>query len=89
MVTYVAAIRCLAEPAGGARYLASLAARLPDLIFCPAGGIDAQKAKDYLVLANVACAGGSWMAAPALLAAQDFGKAEPLARDASALGRRH
>jgi 2-dehydro-3-deoxyphosphogluconate aldolase/(4S)-4-hydroxy-2-oxoglutarate aldolase len=62
---------------------------LPDLIFCPAGGIDAQKAKDYLVFANVASAGGAWMAAPALLAAQDFGMVEPLAREASALGRRH
>ena len=78
-----------AEPAGGARYLASLAAPLPDLIFCPTGGIDAQKAKDYLALANVACVGGSWMVAPALLAAQDFGKVEQLAREASALGRRH
>jgi hypothetical protein len=29
------------------------------------------------------------MAAPALLAAQYFGKVEPLAREASALGRRH
>jgi 2-dehydro-3-deoxyphosphogluconate aldolase / (4S)-4-hydroxy-2-oxoglutarate aldolase len=67
----------------------ALAARLPDLIFCPAGGIDAQKAKDYLVLANVACAGGSLMAESALLAAQDFGKVEPLAREASALERRN
>jgi 2-dehydro-3-deoxyphosphogluconate aldolase/(4S)-4-hydroxy-2-oxoglutarate aldolase len=66
-----------------------LAARLPDLIFCPAGGIDAQKAKDYLGLANVACAGGFWKDALALLAAQDFGKVEQLAREASALGRRH
>jgi 2-dehydro-3-deoxyphosphogluconate aldolase / (4S)-4-hydroxy-2-oxoglutarate aldolase len=49
---------------------------LPDLIFCPTDGIDAQKAKDYLALANVACAGGPWMVAPALLAAQDFGKVE-------------
>jgi hypothetical protein len=29
------------------------------------------------------------MVAPALLAAQDFGKVEQLAREASALGRRH
>jgi hypothetical protein len=29
------------------------------------------------------------MAAPALLTAQDFGKIELLAREASALGRRH
>jgi 2-dehydro-3-deoxyphosphogluconate aldolase/(4S)-4-hydroxy-2-oxoglutarate aldolase len=78
-----------AEPAGWARYLSSLAAPLPDLIFCPTGGIDAQKAKDYLALANVACVGGSWMVAPALLAAQDVGKVEQLAREASALGRRH
>jgi 2-dehydro-3-deoxyphosphogluconate aldolase / (4S)-4-hydroxy-2-oxoglutarate aldolase len=77
-----------AEPAGGARYLASLAAPLPDLIFCPTGGIDAQKAKNYLALPNVACVGGSWMVAPGLLAARDFGKVEELAREASAFGRR-
>ena len=77
-----------AEPAGGARYLASLAGPLPDLIFCPTGGIDAQKAGNYLALPNVACVGGSWMVAPGLLAARDFGKVEQLAREASALGRR-
>jgi 2-dehydro-3-deoxyphosphogluconate aldolase/(4S)-4-hydroxy-2-oxoglutarate aldolase len=62
---------------------------LPDLIYCPTGGIDAQKAKDYLALADVPCVGGSWLIASALLAAQDFGKVEQLARKASALGRRH
>jgi 2-dehydro-3-deoxyphosphogluconate aldolase/(4S)-4-hydroxy-2-oxoglutarate aldolase len=77
-----------AEPAGGARYLASLAGPLPDLIFCPTGGIDAAKAANYLALANVACVGGSWMVAPGLIEAQDFGKVEQLAREASALGRR-
>jgi 2-dehydro-3-deoxyphosphogluconate aldolase / (4S)-4-hydroxy-2-oxoglutarate aldolase len=77
-----------AEPAGGARYLASLAGPLPDLIFCPTGGIDAAKAANYLALANVACVGGSWMVAPGLIEAQDFGKIEQLAREASALGRR-
>ncbi|MDQ6701743.1 MAG: bifunctional 4-hydroxy-2-oxoglutarate aldolase/2-dehydro-3-deoxy-phosphogluconate aldolase [Pseudomonadota bacterium] len=78
-----------AEPAGGARYLASLAGPLPDLIFCPTGGIDAQTAGNYLALPNVACVGGSWMVAPGLLAAQDFGKIEQLAREAAALGRRN
>jgi 2-dehydro-3-deoxyphosphogluconate aldolase / (4S)-4-hydroxy-2-oxoglutarate aldolase len=77
-----------AEPAGGASYLASLAGPLPDLIFCPTGGLDAQKARNYLALPNVACVGGSWMVAPGLLAARDFGKVEQLAREASALGRR-
>jgi 2-dehydro-3-deoxyphosphogluconate aldolase / (4S)-4-hydroxy-2-oxoglutarate aldolase len=51
---------------------------LSDLIFCPTGGIDAQKAGNYLALPNVACVGGSWMVAPALLAACDFGKIEQL-----------
>jgi 2-dehydro-3-deoxyphosphogluconate aldolase / (4S)-4-hydroxy-2-oxoglutarate aldolase len=78
-----------AEPAGGESYLASLAGPLPDLIFCPTGGIDAQKAGNYLALPNVACVGGSWMVAPGLLAARDFGKVEQLAREAGALGRRN
>jgi 2-dehydro-3-deoxyphosphogluconate aldolase/(4S)-4-hydroxy-2-oxoglutarate aldolase len=77
-----------AEPAGGAGYLASLAGPLPDLIFCPTGGIDAGKAMNYLALANVACVGGSWMVAPGLVEAKDFGRIEQLAREASALGRR-
>ncbi|MGH6795095.1 MAG: bifunctional 4-hydroxy-2-oxoglutarate aldolase/2-dehydro-3-deoxy-phosphogluconate aldolase [Methylocella sp.] len=76
-----------AEPAGGARYLASLAGPLPDLIFCPTGGIDAQNAGNYLALPNVACVAGSWMVAPGLLAARDLGKVEQLAREATALGR--
>lgn len=77
-----------AEPAGGARYLASLAGPLPDLIFCPTGGIDLAKAANYLMLANVACVGGSWMVAPKLIESKDFGTIELLAREASALGRR-
>jgi 2-dehydro-3-deoxyphosphogluconate aldolase / (4S)-4-hydroxy-2-oxoglutarate aldolase len=77
-----------AEPAGGVKYLASLAAPLANLIFCPTGGIDAQKAPSYLALANVACVGGSWMVAPEIIAAQDYAKVEQLAREASALGRR-
>jgi 2-dehydro-3-deoxyphosphogluconate aldolase / (4S)-4-hydroxy-2-oxoglutarate aldolase len=76
-----------AEPAGGAKYLASLAGPLPDLIFCPTGGIDAQKAASYLSLRNVACVGGSWMVAPGIIAAQDFAKVEKLAREASVLDR--
>ncbi len=77
-----------AAAAGGARYLAAAAGPLPDLIFCPTGGIDAQKAPDYLALANVACVGGSWMATPGLIAAKDYAKVEELARQAAALCRR-
>ena len=76
-----------AEPAGGAKYLASLGGPLPDLMFCPTGGIDQAKAATYLTLANVACVGGSWMVAPGLIESKDFGKIEQLAREASRLAR--
>jgi len=77
-----------AEAAGGAKYLASLAAPLPELMFCPTGGIDAEKARVYLELGNVVCVGGSWMVARGLLEARDFAGVEKLARQASMLARR-
>lgn len=77
-----------AEPAGGAKYLASLAGPLPDLIFCPTGGIDQAKAATYLSLANVACVGGSWMVPAALIVAGNSPRIEQLAREAAALARR-
>ena len=30
-------------------------------LFCPTGGIDLEKAPEYLRLPNVTCVGGSWM----------------------------
>ncbi|WOJ90057.1 bifunctional 4-hydroxy-2-oxoglutarate aldolase/2-dehydro-3-deoxy-phosphogluconate aldolase [Methylocapsa polymorpha] len=78
-----------AEAAGGANYVASLAGPLPDLIFCPTGGVDMDKAKNYLALDNVACVGGSWMLAPAPGETRDFACVEKLAREAFGLARRH
>jgi 2-dehydro-3-deoxyphosphogluconate aldolase/(4S)-4-hydroxy-2-oxoglutarate aldolase len=89
MTLYERGFRCLkffpAEAAGGAKYLASLAGPFPDLVFCPTGGIDAAKAKAYLGLRNVACVGGSWMVAPALIEAGDYAAVERLAKEASGL----
>ncbi|RBP15508.1 2-keto-3-deoxy-phosphogluconate aldolase [Roseiarcus fermentans] len=76
-----------AEAVGGARLLAALAAPLPDLRFCPTGGIDLVKAADYLKLPNVACVGGSWMLPKEALAAGDFARVEALAREAAGLRR--
>lgn len=50
-----------AEAAGGIAMLKSLASPLQDLRFCPTGGINAAKARDYLALPNVICVGGSWL----------------------------
>ncbi len=76
-----------AEAVGGAKLIASLAAPLPDLRFCPTGGIDLAKAPDYLKLPNVPCVGGSWMLQKAALAAGDYLAVEALARDAAELTR--
>ena len=76
-----------AEAVGGAKLIASLAAPLPDLRFCPTGGIDLAKAPDYLRLPNVPCVGGSWMLQKAALAAGDYLAVEALSRDAAELKR--
>jgi len=74
-----------AEAAGGARLIASLAAPLPDLRFCPTGGIDLAKAPEYLKLPNVPCVGGSWMLPKAALGRGDYSEVEKLAREAAGL----
>ncbi|OYV34868.1 MAG: keto-deoxy-phosphogluconate aldolase, partial [Rhodospirillales bacterium 20-64-7] len=50
-----------AEPAGGAPFLSAIASPLPQLTFCPTGGITLESAPKYLKLPNVICVGGSWM----------------------------
>jgi 2-dehydro-3-deoxyphosphogluconate aldolase/(4S)-4-hydroxy-2-oxoglutarate aldolase len=74
-----------AEPAGGVPYLSSLASPLPQLRFCPTGGINAGNAKDYLKLPNVITIGGSWMAPKKLVEAKDWDGIEKLAREAATL----
>jgi 2-dehydro-3-deoxyphosphogluconate aldolase/(4S)-4-hydroxy-2-oxoglutarate aldolase len=74
-----------AEAVGGAKLISSLAAPLPDLSFCPTGGIDLGKAPDYLKLPNVACVGGSWMLPKDALAKGDYATVEKLARKAAGL----
>ncbi|MBB5156256.1 bifunctional 4-hydroxy-2-oxoglutarate aldolase/2-dehydro-3-deoxy-phosphogluconate aldolase [Saccharopolyspora phatthalungensis] len=74
-----------AEPSGGVPFLKAIAGPLPDLRFCPTGGISPQTAPNYLGLPNVGCVGGSWLAPKDLLAAGEWGQIEQLARDAAAL----
>jgi 2-dehydro-3-deoxyphosphogluconate aldolase / (4S)-4-hydroxy-2-oxoglutarate aldolase len=74
-----------AEAVGGAKLLASIAAPLPELRFCPTGGIDLAKAPSYLALPNVVCVGGSWMLPKSALSTGDYAEVERLAREAAAL----
>ena len=50
-----------AEAAGGVAVLDAWRGPLPELIFCPTGGIDLQSAPRYLSRSNVGCIGGSWL----------------------------
>ena len=61
-----------AVPAGGAPFLKSLASPLPQITFCPTGGITQQTAPDFLSLDNVSCVGGSWIASRGDIANKDF-----------------
>lgn len=73
-----------AEAVGGRALLKSIAGPLPDIRFCPTGGITADSAPDYLELPNVFCVGGSWMVPGSLLAARDWQGITNLAREALA-----
>lgn len=74
-----------AEPAGGIPYLKAISGPLPSIMFCPTGGISAEKAPDYLALPNVACVGGSWIATRAMIAAGDWKAIEANARRAAGI----
>ncbi len=75
-----------AEPAGGATYLAAFASPLPQLTFCPTGGITPDSAPRYLKLANVVCVGGSWMIRREHVAAGDFAAITAASAVAAKLG---
>ncbi len=74
-----------AEPAGGTAALAAFASPIPQVKFCPTGGITAALAPSYLKLSNVITIGGSWMLPKALVQAGDWAGIEKLAREAAAL----
>ena len=75
-----------AEVSGGAKALKAIGAPLPQISFCPTGGVSLKNANEYLSLSNVICAGGSWVAPKDLVAAGDWAGIEALAREASQLG---
>lgn len=74
-----------AEASGGVPALKAIGAPLPQISFCPTGGVSMENAALYLSLQNVVCAGGSWVAPKAMVRAGDWGGIETLAREAAAL----
>ncbi|UTF60435.1 bifunctional 4-hydroxy-2-oxoglutarate aldolase/2-dehydro-3-deoxy-phosphogluconate aldolase [Gilvimarinus sp. DA14] len=76
-----------AEAAGGVPMVKSIGGPLPQITFCPTGGINLEKAPTYLALPNVACVGGTWMAPKNLIAEKKWDEIETLARQAASLER--
>ena len=72
-----------AEAAGGTAMLKSIGGPLPQVTFCPTGGISLDTAPNYLALKNVICVGGTWMLDKQLIENKDWQAIEALARQAS------
>jgi 2-dehydro-3-deoxyphosphogluconate aldolase / (4S)-4-hydroxy-2-oxoglutarate aldolase len=74
-----------AVPAGGVAMLNAIAGPLPDVTFCPTGGIALDTAAEFLACRNVACVGGSWLTPKDALQAGDWSRITALAQAASRL----
>lgn len=74
-----------AEQSGGAAFLKSIGAPVPQVGFCPTGGISLKNARDYLSLPNILCVGGSWVAPKDAMARGDWAAITTLAAEARAL----
>ncbi len=76
-----------AQQAGGIGMLKALGAPIPDVSFCPTGGVSPQNLRDFLALPNVAMAGGSWLTPADALRDGDWARITQLAREATALAQ--
>ncbi len=76
-----------AEAAGGAPALKAIGAPIPQVSFCPTGGVSPSNAQSYLSLPNVVCAGGSWVAPKDKMKSGDWDGITVIAKEAAALPR--
>ena len=74
-----------AVPAGGVGMLNAIYGPLPDITFCPTGGISQETASQFLNCKNVACVGGSWLTPKDAIQAGNWDRITELAKAASGL----
>ena len=74
-----------AVPAGGVGMLNAIAGPLPDVGFCPTGGISQETAPQFLACKNVVCVGGSWLTPKEAIQAGDWAMITSLASAAASL----
>ena len=75
-----------AEASGGAPALKAIGAPIPQVRFCPTGGVSLKNANDYLRLSNTLCVGGSWVAPKEMMLRGDWAGIVALAQEAARLG---
>jgi 2-dehydro-3-deoxyphosphogluconate aldolase/(4S)-4-hydroxy-2-oxoglutarate aldolase len=71
-----------AEAFGGVNTLKAIAAPLPNVSFCPTGGINQGNAKNYLSLDCVASVGGTWMLDKAAIKERNWSRISELTKQA-------
>ena len=77
------------ELSGGVGRIKALSAPLPEVRFCPTGGIGPDNIGRYLECSAVACIGGSWFVPGLAIEAGDFATIGQLSRAAMGLVAQH
>ncbi len=73
---------------GGVEVLKAWGGPLPELRFCPTGGVSLANMGQFLALPNVAMVGGSWLTPADAVQAGDWARISRLAREATQAARR-
>ncbi|MFH7586731.1 bifunctional 4-hydroxy-2-oxoglutarate aldolase/2-dehydro-3-deoxy-phosphogluconate aldolase [Oceanimonas smirnovii] len=76
-----------AEPSGGVAMLSALLGPFGQLSVLPTGGIDTNNLGDYLAIPQVLACGGSWLASPELIKAENWQEVARRVRQAVALSQ--
>ena len=71
-----------ATAVGGVPLLKGFAGPLPDMRFCPTGGVSLENMNDFLSLPNVTCVGGSWIVPKTAVGGGAFAKITALCKEA-------
>ena len=66
---------------GGLPLLKSIGGPLPQVSFCPTGGLTIESFTDFLALPNVACVGGTWLVPKSAVANKDWNAITKIAQD--------
>jgi len=72
---------------GGAPALKGMAPLIPEVRFCPTGGIKAGNVRELLDLPNVFAVGGTWLTPTEFVKERRWGEIEALAREAAGLAK--